>query len=127
MVATASREHGMNREIAWIVPRVGGEQTRLRPQWLRFQRRDVALCVARMARRDRFTTQFPNLIAQLRAAWGGYGSALWVSAVMAGLGAVAIALLPGERVKEESAEPAVGAVVPEPRGVIDGQANVSPK
>jgi hypothetical protein len=43
-------------EIARIVPRVGGEKTRLRPQWLRFQRRDVALCVARMARRDRFTS-----------------------------------------------------------------------
>jgi MFS family permease len=55
---------------------------------------------------------FPNLIAQLRAAWGGYGSALWVSALMAGLGAVAIALLPGERVKEESAEPIVGGPVP---------------
>ena len=59
---------------------------------------------------------FPNLIAQLRAAWGGYGSALWVSALMAGLGAVAIALLPGERVKEESAEPIVGAPVPEHEG-----------
>jgi MFS family permease len=59
---------------------------------------------------------FPNLIAQLRAAWGGYGSALWVSALMAGLGAVAIALLPGERVKEESAEPIVAAPVPEHEG-----------
>ncbi len=37
---------------------------------------------------------FPNLIAQLRAAWGSYGSALWVSCLMAGLGAVAIAALP---------------------------------
>jgi MFS family permease len=43
---------------------------------------------------------FPNLIAQLRAAWGGYGSALWVSALMAGLGAVAIASAARE---EESA------------------------
>jgi MFS family permease len=34
---------------------------------------------------------FPNLIAQLRAAWGGYGSALWVSCGMAALGALAIA------------------------------------
>jgi MFS family permease len=60
---------------------------------------------------------FPNLIAQLRAAWGGYGSALWVSAVMAGLGAVAIALLPRERMKEEeAAEPIVGAPVPEHEG-----------
>jgi MFS family permease len=59
---------------------------------------------------------FPNLIAQLRSAWGGYGSALWVSALMAAVGAVAIAFLPGERVKEESAEPIVGAPVPEHEG-----------
>ena len=44
---------------------------------------------------------FPNLIAQLRAAWGGYGSALWVAALMAGLGAIAIALLPKQRLKDE--------------------------
>ena len=44
---------------------------------------------------------FPNLIAQLRAAWGGYGSALWVAAGMAGLGAIAIALLPKKRLKDE--------------------------
>jgi MFS family permease len=44
---------------------------------------------------------FPNLIAQLRAAWGGYGSALWVSALMAGLGAVAIAALPKKRLRDE--------------------------
>ena len=53
--------------------------------------------------------------ARLRSR-GGYGSALWVSALMAGLGAVAIALLPGERVKEESAEPIVVAPVPEHEG-----------
>ena len=47
----------------------------------------------------RYVTQFwfPNLIAQLRAAWGGYGSALWVSCLMAALGAVAIAGLPGKK------------------------------
>lgn len=53
---------------------------------------------------------FPNLIAHLRAAWGSYGSALWVSCLMAGLGAVAIAALPGKRSKkEEEAAPAVVA------------------
>jgi MFS family permease len=46
---------------------------------------------------------FPNLIAQLRAAWGSYGSALWISCLMAGLGALAIARLPSERRKEELA------------------------
>ena len=33
---------------------------------------------------------FPNLIAQLRAAWGSYGTALWMSALMAAIGAGAI-------------------------------------
>jgi MFS family permease len=58
---------------------------------------------------------FPNLIAQLRAAWGSYGSALWVSCLMAGLGALAIAGLPGKRMKEESTQGAV----------VHGQAPVS--
>ena len=44
---------------------------------------------------------FPNLIAQLRAAWGGYGSALWVSCLMAALGAIAIAGLPTRRRGDE--------------------------
>jgi MFS family permease len=55
---------------------------------------------------------FPNLIAQLRAAWGSYGSALWVSCVMAGLGALAIAALPGKRLNDPSATRIVGAPVP---------------
>lgn len=59
---------------------------------------------------------FPNLIAQLRAAWGGYGSALWVSCLMAGIGAIAIAGLPGRRAKEESAPAVVGTVAPEHEG-----------
>jgi MFS family permease len=60
---------------------------------------------------------FPNLIAQLRAVWGGYGSALWVSCLLAGLGAVAIALLPGARSKEkESAAGPVGVPVPKHEG-----------
>ena len=40
---------------------------------------------------------FPNLIAQLRAAWGGYGAALWVTCGIAAAGAVAIAGLPRKR------------------------------
>jgi len=43
---------------------------------------------------------FPNLIAQLRAAWGGYGSALWVSCVIAAAGAACIAVLPHRRRNE---------------------------
>lgn len=35
----------------------------------------------------------PNLIAVLAAAWGGYGSALWVACAIAAVGAVAVALL----------------------------------
>jgi MFS family permease len=58
---------------------------------------------------------FPNLIAQLRAAWGSYGSALWMSCVMAALGAVAIAGLRRERREEESAAP-VGAAIREHEG-----------
>jgi len=38
----------------------------------------------------------PNLIARLRALWGGYGSALWVACGIAAVGAIAIALLPDE-------------------------------
>jgi len=38
----------------------------------------------------------PNLIARLRGVWGGYGSALWVACAIAAIGAMAIALLPGE-------------------------------
>jgi MFS family permease len=57
---------------------------------------------------------FPNLIAQLRAAWGGYGSALWVACVMAGLGALAIAGLPGGRMRDENA-PVVATPAPEPK------------
>jgi MFS family permease len=53
---------------------------------------------------------FPNLIAQLRAVWGGYGSALWVACLMAALGAVAIAALPGKRGKDE--QPATSPVGP---------------
>jgi MFS family permease len=59
---------------------------------------------------------FPNLIAQLRAAWGSYGSALWVSCLMAGLGALAIAALPRERRKEEIVPPLVGAPLREHEG-----------
>jgi MFS family permease len=46
---------------------------------------------------------FPNLIAVLRAAWGGYSSALWVACGMAALGAAAVAGLQGT----EHAQPAV--------------------
>jgi len=38
----------------------------------------------------------PNVIARLRTMWGGYGSALWVACGIAAVGAIAIALLPGE-------------------------------
>ena len=47
----------------------------------------------------------PNLIAQLRAAWGGYGVALWVACGVAAAGAVAIAGLPRQR--SEDAPPAL--------------------
>jgi len=39
----------------------------------------------------------PNLIAQLRAAWGGYGAALWVACAVAAAGAAAVAALPHKR------------------------------
>lgn len=42
---------------------------------------------------------FPNIIAQLRAAWGGYGAALWVACGIAAFGAAAIAALPHRRLK----------------------------
>jgi MFS family permease len=58
---------------------------------------------------------FPNLIAQLRAAWGSYGSALWMSCLMAGLGALAIAGLRRERREGEVAAP-VGAAIREHEG-----------
>ena len=61
---------------------------------------------------------FPNLIAQLRAAWGGYGSALWVSCLMAGLGAIAIAALPGKRAERAPAPAVVGGRVPEHEGRV---------
>jgi hypothetical protein len=59
---------------------------------------------------------FPNLIAHLRAAWGSYGSALWVSCLMAGLGALAIAGLPGRPVKEEAESRSVGPVIADTKG-----------
>jgi MFS family permease len=60
---------------------------------------------------------FPNLIAQLRAAWGSYGSALWVSGVMAALGAAAIAALPKSR--REGADASEAVRVPGEQGVQD--------
>jgi len=36
------------------------------------------------------------MIARLRAAWGGYGSALWVACGIDAVGAIAIALLPAD-------------------------------
>ena len=39
----------------------------------------------------------PNLIAQLRSVWGAYASALWVSCLVAAIGAVAVAFLPRQR------------------------------
>jgi Major Facilitator Superfamily len=53
---------------------------------------------------------FPNLIAQLRAAWGGYGSALWVSCGIAAVGAACIAVLPHRR-RSEPARAAAAAPV----------------
>jgi MFS family permease len=50
----------------------------------------------------------PNLIAQLRAAWGGYGAALWVACGIAAAGAVAIAGLPRKR--SEDGPPALAPV-----------------
>jgi MFS family permease len=56
----------------------------------------------------------PNLIARLRSVWGGYGSALWVACAIAAVGAVAIALLPGDNRDESASAPAARAVEPEP-------------
>ena len=53
---------------------------------------------------------FPNLIAQLRAAWGGYGAALWVACGIAAAGAAAVAALPQKRL--ERASPAVAPAQP---------------
>jgi MFS family permease len=52
-------------------------------------------------------TQFwgPNLIARLQASWGAYGSALWVAAGIAAVGAVAILLLPGAHRTEQRQAP----------------------
>jgi MFS family permease len=50
----------------------------------------------------------PNLVAQLRAAWGGYGSALWVACGIAAIGAAAIAALPWRR--QQTAAPAADAL-----------------
>ena len=54
---------------------------------------------------------FPNLIAVLRAAWGGYGSALWVACGMAAVGALAIAGLRGT----ERPDPEPVPILPEKR------------
>jgi MFS family permease len=51
---------------------------------------------------------FPNLIAVLRAAWGGYSSALWVACGLAALGAAAIAGL------RETERPAPAPILPRP-------------
>ena len=54
----------------------------------------------------------PNIIAQLRAAWGGYGSALWVACAIAAFGAAAVAALPWCRqaaVSRAGPLPVVGA------------------
>jgi MFS family permease len=48
---------------------------------------------------------FPNLIAQLRAVWGGYGAALWVACAIAAAGAAAVAALPQRRRRAEAAPP----------------------
>jgi len=60
---------------------------------------------------------FPNLIAQLRAAWGSYGSALWVSGLMAALGAAAIAALP--KSGRGADDPSETVRVPAGQGVQD--------
>lgn len=55
----------------------------------------------------------PNLIARLRAAWGGYSSALWVACAVAAAGALAIACLPRHRapLPDESPEDRVAKAV----------------
>ena len=59
---------------------------------------------------------FPNLVARLAGAWGGYGSALWVACGIAGLGAAAVAALPSKKTGQAAAiperAPAVGADSP---------------
>jgi MFS family permease len=59
---------------------------------------------------------FPNVIAQLRAAWGGYGAALWVACGIAAAGAAAVAALPGPRTepKPSSAAPVRPTLSPNP-------------
>ncbi|HKB09790.1 MAG TPA: MFS transporter [Vicinamibacterales bacterium] len=47
----------------------------------------------------------PNLIARLRVVWGGYGTALWAACAIAAIGAVAIALLPGDASERAPAVP----------------------
>jgi MFS family permease len=59
---------------------------------------------------------FPNFIAQLRAAWGSYGSALWVACLLAGLGAIAVAGLPAKRRRPQPARAVVGTPIPEHDG-----------
>ena len=60
---------------------------------------------------------FPNLIAQLRAAWGGYGSALWVSCLMAALARSRLRRCPASARKDEAGTPpVVGAPLPEHEG-----------
>jgi MFS family permease len=53
----------------------------------------------------------PNMIARLRTLWGGYGSALWVACGIAAVGAIAIALLPGE---PTTADVVAAAATPDP-------------
>jgi len=47
----------------------------------------------------------PNLISQLRAIWGGYGSALWVACGVAALGALAIMGLRKDPIESEQIKP----------------------
>jgi MFS family permease len=56
----------------------------------------------------------PNLIVRLRSVWGGYGSALWVACGIAAVGAIAIALLPGDRRDEFAPAAATAPPRPEP-------------
>jgi MFS family permease len=59
---------------------------------------------------------FPNFIAQLRAAWGGYGAALWVSCAMAAIGAIAILGLPRKRQSDDPDEGRAAIVLPTVKG-----------
>ena len=56
----------------------------------------------------------PNMIARLRTVWGGYGSALWVACGIAAVGAIAIALLPGDAREQASAAAPVAPRAPRP-------------